>query len=217
SLVTGDEPECSGVLEVSGVRLALDRATIEQLRLDPKVDPVLSFRGSPDGESPQAPPPTSSPVAGRAPAEPPAGGRGSWVTSTVVAGRGRDDLRAELRSVTTERTRLGERMEEARRHLDSFSRAALEVCRGQIEALEARRSALRAEWRAAQDERSARRDELLGQLAAARAALEAVGPVDAAPVRRTRDELAQLIDVPEQPVQEAAELADRLEATLAVV
>lgn len=214
ALVGDEPPECSGVLEVGGVRLALDRGTLDQLQLDRRLDPVLSFRAGsertatvPAAAAPDAPADPSGPDA---PAS-------SWVTSTVVAGRTRDELRAELRSVTSARTRLGERMEEARRHLDSFSRAALEVCRGQIDALEARRSSLRAEWRAAQDERSARRDELLGQLAAARAALEAVGPVDAAPVRRTRDELAQLIDVPEQPVQEAAELADRLEATLAVV
>ena len=40
------EPGHPGLLEVSGVRLTLDRATLDQLQLDPLVDPVLRFGAS---------------------------------------------------------------------------------------------------------------------------------------------------------------------------
>lgn len=226
SIVGEDEPECPGVLEVSGVRLALDRPTLDQLRLDHRIDPVLALRDPLPGAT-EAPAPTTAPPAQAAP-EPlaaehlftPRTGRANpfgdvdAATTPAVGGRvdGRQELRAELRRVTEERTRLAERMESVRQGLDSFSRAALDVVRGQIEALESRRTTLRQQWEARLREHRERREGLIGELGAARAALDGAGHIDPSAVAAAREQLAASLDVPDRPDPAALELADRLDA-----
>ena len=69
-------------------------------------------------------------------------------------------------------------MEAARAGLDSFSTAALEVCLGQIDALESRRATLRVDWERERGERAADLDVASAQLA---------GDLDRSPTdRRTR-------------------------------
>jgi hypothetical protein len=213
-----EDPECSGVIEVSGVRLALDRATLDQLRLDPALDPVLSLAddavSSPPGASSPplaAQPPVPSPAGQAPPLIPSAEPVSPWV---VRAPRDRATLRAELRQVAAERTRLGQRMEETRRGLDSFSRASLDVVRGQIDALEVRRAELRRAWEEANAARVTLRRELLEQIAAARSAVDADRGADPAAVEAARSRLAGLLDVPARPDPVAARLADELAAAL---
>ena len=74
SIVGDDEPECPGVLEVSGVRLALDRSTLDQLRLDHRIDPVLALRDPLPGATDA---PTPAPATATAVQEPLAAGSGS--------------------------------------------------------------------------------------------------------------------------------------------
>ena len=250
SMVGEDEPECPGVLEVSGVRLALDRSTLDQLRLDRRIDPVLALRdplpratgttgttatttgsGQGSGSAPSEPQPS---VAPGAPSYGPAGdalpaehlftprtGRANPFADVEVpdvdpfgGGRradARQELRAELRRVTEERTRLAERMEQVKQGLDSFSRAALDVVRGQIEALESRRSTLRQQWEARLRDHRAQRERLLSELSVARASVDGAGHVDPSAVSAAREQLAIALDVPDRPDPAALELAERLE------
>ena len=106
-------PGHPGLLEVSGVRLTLDRATLDQLQLDPLVDAVLRFGG----------PGAADPALGD-----PVGG--------VAGGPTSDLLRRRLRDVAARRTQLAERMEQHRNDLDPHAGTAVEVGLGQIEALE---------------------------------------------------------------------------------
>lgn len=187
----------TGVLEVSGVQLALDRSTVEQLRIDAAVDPVLAFgsRATPaSGTSVELPPPV------------------------VVLSDDEVALRAQLRQVTTARTELGARMESARAGLDSFSNASLEVCRGQIEALELRRAALRADWEHERAERAEQADAASVQLHALRSLIDSIeaavatGPRLAA-ARAAVDEVSGIVESDAS----ALALADELEASIGQV
>jgi len=228
SIVGDDEPECPGVLEVSGVRLALDRPTLDQLRLDHRIDPVLALRDPLPGAAEQPEPRRSAPASSGRPLAAehlftPRTGRanpfGDVASAGAFGGRSdaRQELRARLRQVTEERTRLGERMEEVRQGLDSFSRAALDVVRGQIEALESRRATLRQQWEARLREHRERREALVGELSDARATLDRAGHVDPSAVAAAREQLAAALDVPDGPDPAALDLADRLESAAQAV
>lgn len=234
AVVGVEEPECSGTIEVSGVLLALDRPTLDQLRLDPRIDPVLAFapsvRAGTTDQLREVPTGQGGPDSDESSAEPLFGRRtpagpsvedpsfdDPWSddlpSTSPAASVDTTELRIQLRGVTSERTRLGERMEAARRGLDSFSRASLDVCRGQIEALEARRAAIRREWESARDEIAARRAELRALVEPERARMLLARASDPAAVRAAHDRLAELVDTPPSPDPEALELADRLSAS----
>ena len=175
------------LVEVNGVRLQLDASTLAQLELDQGIDPVLELGGAPGS--------VSDPTA-----------------SNAVGG-----ARDRLREVTAARTELGARMEAARAGLDSFSTAALDVCVGQIDALEARRSSLRVDFerrRAVLDER---RHELQSQLDGVGDLQERVAAIDADAVRRVRNAVVAATEQPAEPDTTALDLADRLDAALGQV
>ena len=236
------DPGCSGVLEVSGVQLGLDRPTLDGLRLDPHVDPVVRWAAS-GGATPE--------TATGAPASPATDSVGAPGASTPSSGEGLSDLhgaaavpplppmprweppvpvapnasgdgeaiereleqtREQLRTVTAQRTELGARMEQVRGGLDSFAAAALEVCVGQIDALESRRSMLRSQWERDRAERSATRDGLVDSVRAHRAALDAVHGLDLTPVRSARDQLERALSGPLEPDPVANELALQIDA-----
>ena len=125
ALAGADALEETGVIEISGVRLALDAATVGELGIEPGLDPVLVWPGASLGE-PHRPRDVAASPGALAGAEPSA----------------EADLRAQLRAVGAERTALGAEMDQARAGLDPHSTASLQVCLGQVEALERRRAAL---------------------------------------------------------------------------
>jgi hypothetical protein len=198
----GDVAE-SGVLEVSGVQLSLDPATVAQLAIEPGIDPVLLLGGAPTGAAADQVEPAPSLL------PPPV-----EVVSTDEAA-----LRAELREVTVARTDLGARMDQAREGLDSFSTAALEVCRGQIDALESRRATLRVDWEREQAERDAELEVASAQLAGVRALADRIAGLDALR-RRILEARAALADAGARaasPDPGALQLAAQLDAAAARV
>ena len=217
------DPGCGGVLEISGVHLGLDRPTLDGLRLDPEIDPVLVWAAevpAPVSGGP-SPPPATAPPPGSATATSAATGAPTWVPPVPVApsaaGDGEaierqlDRERARLRDVTSRRTELSARMEQVRTGLDSFANAALEVCVGQIDALESRRSLLRAQWERDRAEQAGTRDELVESARRHRAALDAVRTLDLSALRAARDQLEQALRGPIEPDPVANELAVQID------
>lgn len=200
------ELDLTGVIEVSGVQLALDAATVAQLRIEPGIDPVVTDLAA------------RRPVTDRR-AEQPAAATPAvdLPTPVVVVSTAEADLRAELRTVTTARTALGTEMDAARAGLDSFSTAALEVCLGQIDALETRRSTLREDWERVRDEHERELVEATAQLAAVRTLVERAAEVDPSEVRVRRDGLLSLQEHSGEPDRAAAQLAAQLDAAAARV
>jgi hypothetical protein len=137
--------EETGVIDISGVRLALDAATVGELGIQPGVDPVVADLAT-SRSTPLRPRDLSPSVAPAAPVAPVAAGSDEAT-----------ELRAQLRAVGAERTSLGAEMDQARAGLDSFSTASLQVCLGQVEALEGRRAAQRGDRRRGRRERDRRR------------------------------------------------------------
>ncbi|CAN5708908.1 hypothetical protein BH10ACT3_BH10ACT3_09680 [soil metagenome] len=229
SLADETEPGCGGLIEVSGVHLGLDRATLDGLRLDPLVDPILVWPTAADrtpGE-PTVAAPSVAPRDGRsvgadtaAPRwNPPVPVSGAQVIpdprDLVVQYLARD--RDQLRGVSAQRTELGRRMDDVRAGLDSFANAALEVCVGQIDALESRRSLLRSQWERDRAVRVERRHELAASLARANDVLDALVSLDLSAVRSARDTLSALLDAPIEPDPAANELATRIDDALRAV
>lgn len=207
SFSTADDPGVGGLIEVSGVQLGLDRSTLADLHLDPDVDAILGWHdeiAAPDVEPSTATrwnPPVpvfATPVPDR---------------SQVLAAQVGVD-RERLREVTTLRTELGGRMAEVRTRLDSFANAALEVCVGQIDALESRRSLLRSQWEHDRATRLRQREELGAQARAATDELEAVMALDLGPVSGACDALEQILDTPVEPDPVAGELAAQIDASM---
>jgi hypothetical protein len=191
----------SGVIEVSGVQLALDRPTVDQLRIEPGIDPFLRIGvapappGGPTYSASQLPPPVE------------------------VVSSGEAHLRNELRSVTSARTELGGRMEAARAGLDSFSSAALEVCLGQIDALESRRATLRVDWERERGEREAGLDVASAQLAGVRSLADRIATLGAVHtrLRAFRGDLIAAAERASVPDPAAVQLAAQLDAAAARV
>lgn len=200
------ELDLTGVIEVSGVQLALDAATVAQLRIEPGIDPVVTDLGPRSTVTERG---TERPGAATPAVDLP--------TPAVVASTTEADLRGELRTVTTARTRLGTEMDAARAGLDSFSIAALEVCLGQIDALETRRSALREDWERVRDEHDRELAETTAQLAAVRTLVDRAGQVDPSEVRVRREGLLSLQEHSGEPDRAAAQLAAQLDAAAARV
>jgi hypothetical protein len=198
--IAGHGPtEESGVIEVSGVQLALDPPTLAQLQLDGTVDPVLRLarRGAARGGAP---------------------GSTASAPDVVVVSNDEAALRLQLREVTTERTALGRRMDQARAGLDSFSTASLEVCLGQIDALEARRASLRVDWERDRGEQDRRRAAAAAQLASLQQLVERLR-VATALEDRLHEALEDLRRAGEttEPDLAARQLAAQLDAAVARV
>ena len=191
-------PGHGGTLEVSGVRLTLDRATLDQLQLDPHIDAVLRF----DAEHPD-------------PAAAAPGPSTEWTAGDPAVGRpSAAELRSQLRAVAARRTQLAERMEEHRSDLDPHATTAVDVCVGQIEAMESRRSILRADWERERARRAEARDELLARRAAVHSWIERAERIDPTPVQAAADALARAVEPPSELDPVAVQLADRLEGLL---
>lgn len=150
-------PAETGVIEVSGVRLAMDPSTVDQLGLNPGLDPVLHFGAAASASESEVtlPPPV------------------------VVVSNDEAALRAQLREVTSARTELGTRIDMVREGLDPYASAALDVCLGQIDALETRRASLRVEWDRRPGEADTRMLRAASQLAELRAAVDRAAVVAA--------------------------------------
>ncbi len=187
-------PAETGVIEVSGVRLAMDPSTVEQLGLSPGIDPVLHFGGPvPAGSDVTLPPPV------------------------VVVSNDEATLRAQLREVTSARTELGTRIDMVREGLDPYANAALEVCLGQIDALETRRAALRVEWDRRPGEADTRMLQAASQLAELRAVVDraAAISVSGSLLQDAASNLSEDRRLADQPDGVAVDLAGQLESSLA--
>jgi len=198
SIAGGGVPVESGIIEVSGVQLSLDPTTIAQLRIEGTYDPVLELAAhrpaAPVSTSTSTPPPLPPPSPPRSASRRVPGEQAPDPFPFVdhlpprveVVSDDEADLRAQLREVNSARTELGLRMDSARGGLDSFSTAALEVCLGQIDALELRRASLRVDWEHERDQRRSQLDAASAQLAALRSLVDRVGAVTAtAPTARS--------------------------------
>lgn len=187
-------PAETGVIEVSGVRLSMDPSTVEQLGLNPGLDPVLHFGGAASAASGVTLPP---PV--------------------VVVSNDEAALRAQLREVTSARTELGTRIDMVREGLDPYANAALEVCLGQIDALETRRASLRVEWDRRPGEADTRMLQAAAQLAELRAVVDRAAAVVAsgAALQEARSRWSEDRRRADEPDSIAIELAGELAGALA--
>ena len=229
ALVDGTVPPTGGQLEVHGIRMDLDRVTLELLDVRAPVDPFLDLdapdvlrpgsRGTRGPDVSVTPVTPVTPVAPQAPAAAPPVPVADPTPDPADPARGakeiaeRDllDLRLELRSVGGELTVLARRMDETRTDLDSFARATLNVALEQVDAVESRlagASAERNDWEIAVRERRAALVVRLEELRADHARLKSVDP---SAVRVAGERLAQLLDPPTEPDPAALELAARLD------
>lgn len=183
SLSSDDEPAHGGLVEVNGVRLTLDRATLDQLQLDDAIDPILVL-GS---------------------------------VGAAAADVNRALLREQLRSVSVHRSELAEQMRLRRDELDPGAGAAVEVCLGQIDVLESRRTKVRAEWEQERADADERRRSLIERREHLRAVAERLDEVDAAEVIAAGDALARAVEPPSELDPVALRLADHLEQQLGVL
>ena len=235
------DPGCSGLIEVSGVHLGLDRPTLDDLRLDPYVDAILTWPPTADPNAASSDAPTS-PTGSVEPAErstptspgqpPPTPGgtplQTLWqapvpaavhtpVASSVVVealARELENDRGRLRRVTVQRTELGGRMDEVRAGLDSVASAALEVCVGQIDALESRRSSLRARWEQDRAARVRDREDLSAAARRRTDEVDAIVSVDLAGVHAARSRLRDLLRAPVEADPVAVELALQIDTSM---
>lgn len=187
--LAGDgSPSETGVMEVNGVRLSVEPSTVAQLGLSPGIDPVLSLNSGPGTAQVNLPPPV------------------------VVVSNDEAALRAQLREVTASRTELGTRIDMVREGLDPYANAALEVCIGQIDALESRRSSLRVEWNRVPGEADARLLAAAAQLSELRSMVDCaeILSMSAPSLRSALDDSRQARHPIDEPDQAALELADSL-------
>ena len=240
ALVDGTAPPLGGRLEVHGIRMNLDRVTLDLLDARAPVDPFLDL-DAPDLLRPAPRTPGVVAVPGRPVPPRPTGATdpggpvdGSPVrTPTTISpaeGSGSDEgrvdparaakqiaerdllaFRTELRAVSGERSIVSRRMDETRADLDSFARPTLDVAMGQLEALEARLSGAAAEQADWSAAVSERRSSLVVRLEEVRAEHAHLKSVDPSAVREAADRLAQLLDPPTEPDPAALELAARLD------
>lgn len=228
SLVAADPVPFDGQVELHGIRLGLhDRAfEVDGVScVDPVLDlgapmPLRPVRPARQRRADPRPMVDMRPVdVGGVPPPPPATRAGSGTPDDPAQHTRRiasDDLirlRAELRSLDGERNVLERRMAEARAGLDSFARATLDVAVGQLEAVEARRSAASAERSGWYDERADRRAELTGRIDTLHGRLGALSSASTDEQRVVIDRLVALRgSAAPSTAREAEQIADRLEA-----
>lgn len=232
--------ESAGMVEVNGVHLNLDSDTVERLRLDEGLGWILDWETGATQHQPPAQPQTpvkqpsaqqQPPAQPQLPAQPQplvdtAGGNPGVLGDRAAgdpfatADPGSDklaileSLRESLRATAAERTQLAGEMDQVRVRLDSFANAALEVCVGQIDALEAKRSALRRQFEAQKRAVDGRLGELEATYRDHLAEVEAVESLDLTDVRSSRDRLAAEIEQNRGPDPQFIELALRIDATM---
>ena len=198
--------DCSGMIEVGGVQLALDQLTLQGLQLDPFVNAVLQWSPTPQSEpAPQSEPspqsePTPQPVFA-----------GSDRSSVVAGIQQRVDAhREELQQVIAALSALADSMEQVRSGLDAEAASELGLCRIQIDELEARRAVLRAEFEWERQRLDARREELHAEVSVLSEKLDMVASLDLHEVCAARDELKGLLTASLVPDPVAQELAVRI-------
>lgn len=120
-------------------------------------------------------------------------------------------LRAELRSLDGERAVLAREAEEARRDLDSFARATLEVALGQLEAIGSRADSAELERHRWEAESSTRRSELDSELQRLRSELAGRPTIGSDRVIEALEGLVALRSVVVHPDAAALALAGELE------
>jgi len=189
---TPGQLECSGVIEVGAVQLALDQLTLQGLHLDPSVNAVLQWETAV----------LASPAVSQAQLEPSATQQG------VVA------QRQELQQVVQARTQLMMQMEQARSDLDAMAASVLNTCRGQIDTLESRRAVLKADWKRDRQHLDSYREELQNQIAVLIDKLDMVSRLDLLEVCDTLAELKSLLTVTMAPDPVAQDLAVRIYSSL---
>ena len=227
SLVAADPVPFDGQVELHGIRLGLhDRAfEVDGVScVDPVLDlgapmPLRPVRPARQRRADPRPIVDMRPVdVGGVPPPPPATRAGSGTPEDPAQHTRRiasDDLirlRAELRSLDGERNVLERRTTEARAGLDSFARATLDVAVGQLEAVEARRSAASAERSGWYDERADRRAELTGRIDTLHGRLGALSSTSTDEQRVVIDRLVALRgSAAPSTARDAERVADRLE------
>ncbi|MEI7886793.1 MAG: hypothetical protein WCJ04_05300 [Actinomycetes bacterium] len=210
---TPENLECSGVIEVGGVQLSLDQLTLQGLELDPLVRAVLNWVSAVPLATPDATavPYQSDPGASFQPDRP--GGlfpAPLHQAESALPQQRVDQNRQDLQRVDQNRRELVERMEQVREGLDALAAGVLEGCRSQIEALEARRAVLRADWEYDRAQVQSRRDEIQAEMRALTEKLDMVATLDLSAVVSVRDELRLLLATTLVPDPVAQDLAVRI-------
>lgn len=210
----------AGLIEVNGVQLSLDSDTIDRLQLDQNLGWVLDWF---DQNSRLGTHQTGGPATGGT------AGRAADRRSDLVGDRSMgpssgdwpppyrmdlENLRMALRSTAEERASLATEMEQVRTRLDSFAKAALEVCVGQIDALEARRSSLRRRFESAKSVADDQMVELETTYREHLSEIEAVESLNLDAVRAARDRLSRELESNRGPDPRSTELALRIDATM---
>lgn len=223
----------AATVELSGVELVVDQAMLERLEIDQRVDPVLVLGGD-DGLGTGAGAGTEAAPVVRAADDAASSGAATVPDAAARAATGSapppyrpsesaagavtlEGLRSELRRIGERHSELGARMESARSRRDSFSTAALEVCVGQIEALESRRAEVRAQVEQRQQDVAERSRSLLERVERLRSDLDRTDGLDATAVLSARAALVAAIEAPVLADPAAVALADQLDAALHAV
>ncbi|KLR62646.1 hypothetical protein IMCC26207_102139 [Actinobacteria bacterium IMCC26207] len=184
--------ECTGMIEVGSVQLALDQLTLQGLDLDPKVNAVLQW---------SAAAPTTITSTTAAPE----------LESTLAKIQEQvDEHSEELRQIVLSLSLFAERMEQVRTSLDSAAALDLDGCQSQIGILESQRLGLRAQWEHDRQLLQTRRDDLLEEISLLNEKLDMVVLLDLQAVCAARDELKSLLTASLIPDPVAQELALRI-------
>ncbi|MGB6059916.1 MAG: hypothetical protein WBF71_16795, partial [Microthrixaceae bacterium] len=210
----------AGLIEVNGVQLSLDSDTIDQLQLDQNLGWVIDWSDqNPRVDNHQAEVPAHRGTSG--PATDQRSDLGGGRSTGPSSGGGPppyrmdlENLRTALRSTAGERSSLAAEMEQVRTRLDSFANAALEVCVGQIDALEARRSSLRRRFENAKSVGDEQLVELEATYREHLIEIEAVESLNLDAVRAARDRLSHELESHRGPDPRSTELALRIDATM---
>lgn len=206
----GEDPGVGGQLEVHGVLLDLDPASLELLELDADVDPVLRADDLPgrsaesDPEIPDPPDRSEEIAAARERARDAARRRSELEAARVQA-------ETDLGELAAQRARVAARLDEARQGLDDYAAAGLKIAEDEFEALHRR---IRDEALAAHE---AERRRIEGELERLIAEVDELrrrmrGPTarDRSTVRAALEELLAALDPAMIGSAEAAELAAEL-------
>lgn len=206
-----------GEIEVNGVRLALDPATLARLEIEVRRDPVLVLGDlAPVTESRPAdlrtamppPPPPASDV------HTAAGSLWENPLPAVDPNERVEQLREELRDLGAQRQQLEEQMRAVRERLDPGAPTALEVIRGRIDALDLRRTAARSAWEAHQASVRGQRNELTERLGELEERIEAIGQLDPESIAAAAAELRSASETQSAVDPTSLEIAAQLESAV---
>ncbi len=194
--------ECTGMIEVGGVQLALDQLTLQGLDLDPKVNAVLQWSAAAPTTITSTTPTSTTPAPTTAAPE---------LESTLAKIQEQvDEHSEELRQIVLSLSLFAERMEQVRTSLDSAAALDLDGCQSQIGILESQRLGLRAQWEHDRQLLQTRREDLLEEISLLNEKLDMVALLDLQAVCAARDELKSLLTASLIPDPVAQELALRI-------